>query len=611
MRAKSPEERIADRVEGLDGYRPPDVGLPDGDHPPFVEHESPGAPFDEDPNDALGPSDLRENHDGVDQNVVRACAALDHSDTDNGKRLRNHFGRDLVIVAQEDVPGGGWAVWAGTHWDMAGGVARSHMLAQRVGGLIALEAEFLQHTPPEAEAIALAEATPKLRAPGKDAGDEERAAYGKSCAIHDAAAYAEKALKARKTARWKFAITSKNKARYENMLAAAAPHLRTPAEAFNADPYLVACLSHTLRFARVDTGEADPDTDGRTNLFAWRVEAIADHRREDLITALVPHAWTAEAKAPLWRAFVEKMLPDEAKRRTVQQFSGASLLGVPLQFLMFHYGLGANGKSVFLETLTRILGDSFAIGLPAESIVGGKDRGAGAASPDIARLFGKRMVRILEIPEGKPLQEDLVKRLTGGERFPVRNLFKGFFEFVNRAKPHMSGNGFPTTDGTDYGIWRRLLVVHWDQTIPPEERREFETVVSEMVAEGPGVLAWLVEGALDFLLNGLVIAPAIKAATDKYQRDMDPIGEWIAECLVAQAQPEDFEFARDLFDCFTAWCETNAKHARSETKFGREIGKRFNKEKKGGRQVYVGAKIRSDAPRPKVHAEAGYAEQRG
>ena len=95
---------------------------------------------------------------------------------------------------------------------------------------------------------------------------------------------------------------------------------------------------------------------------------------------------------------------------------------------MFHYGEGANGKSVYLEMLMRLLGKSFTVGLPTESIVGKGERSAGGASPDLIRLFGKRMVRVLELPEGKPLQSELIKKLTGSEEIPVRTLFKGFVD---------------------------------------------------------------------------------------------------------------------------------------------------------------------------------------
>lgn len=550
------------------------------DDPPPPDDEAGEAPaFDEPPQP---PGD----GDGCDPAVLEACAALDQSDTDNGERLIRHFGADLRVVAQEGVAGGDWSHWSGTHWDLSGGLSGATLLGQRVGARIALETQWIVATRKEREAI---------EAAALFGSDDDGLAARQARMAADAA---EKAVKGRRSARWKFAVTSKNSGRIKSMLEMAAPHLRTHPDAFNADPYAVACSTHTLRFSRF----VDPDRDGRES---WRCEAVAGHAREDLLTAYVPHAWAPGARAAKWRAFLAAMLPDEDKRRTVQAYCGACLLGVPLQRVMFHYGKGANGKSVFLETLTRALGDAFAVGLPVEAIVGGSERNAGSASPDIVRLYGKRMVRILEIPEGKPLHEDLIKRLTGGEKFPVRTLFKGYFEFVNRAKPHMSGNGFPTIDGSDGGIWRRMLVVHWDQTIPEPERREFEDVVGEFLADGPGLLQWLIEGALDFLDNGLVVSDAIAAATAEYREEMDPVGEFLAACVVAA--PGMSVPAREMYRGFEAWCHANAKRVRSETKFGRDAKKILTVENRRGVKFYVDVALQDVPEAPARSPDEGAA----
>ncbi len=546
------------------------------------------APTTHDACDELGPSDAEDS--GADPTIVARCAALDHSDTDNGKRLREHFGRDLLVMAQSGVAGGDWLGWDDTHWDQSGGLARATMTAQKLGGRIALEAAHLDFTKDERAAIDDVERY--------DDADESKPAK----AARAAAAEAQKALKGRRAARWRFAVTSKNKARYSNALDAAAPHLRRSPDEFNAAPMLVATKTHTLRFVR----EEDPGS-AETPVYSARVEALKGHRREDLLTGVIPVAYDPEAKAPKWQAFLDRTMPDLAIRRTVQAYSGTGLLGILLQNLMFHHGFGANGKSVFLETLTRLLGESFAVGLPAESIVGSGERAAGGPSPDIERLFGKRMVRVLELPEGTPFKEDLVKRLTGGERFPVRTLYKGFYEFQCRATPHMSGNGFPRIDETDQGIWRRMLVVHWAVTIPKEERRDFEEMVADLLTEGPGILNWLIEGAIDFLSHGLVVAAPVEKATEAYKDDMDPIGRFVADCV--EVCPGQNVGARAMYDAYVSWSKANALTPRFETKFGIEMKKRFTKDEKRTRS-YLDCRLHDVPTRPDEPA-SGFPEGYG
>jgi putative DNA primase/helicase len=411
--------------------------------------------------DASDDGDVRPSDSGsepVDAEKIKACAALDHSDTDNGKRLLRHFGADLCALEIAEAKSPYFGVWRETHWDFDNGAMLAHQIGQKVGARIGLEADFLENTPSELKIIAAAEAA-EGRLAALERGDPKkwsaekdqlREAIGKGAA-------ARAALQKRKTARLKFAVSSKNKSRIDAMLHCAGACICAPPDAFNPDPYRVATKTHTLRFIRE---RADECPDPEVCRWTARVEATPGHFREDKITRIVPHPYDPDARCDTWLAFLEEFLPDRAAREFVQTFSGLGLLGRTVQKLVFHYGTGANAKSVFLETLMRVLGP-LAVGLPAESITGHGERAAGGASPDLARLYGARAVRILELPVNKPLHEDLVKKLTGGEKIPVRTLFKGYFEFTPVFTCHMSGNGYPRIDGTDNGIWRRMAVVHW------------------------------------------------------------------------------------------------------------------------------------------------------
>nr|WP_301335256.1 DNA primase family protein [Methylobacterium fujisawaense] len=488
-------------------------------------------------------------------------------------------------MAQDEVSAGSWLTWTGTHWDLANGLALATLTAQRLGSRMLLETRFLEPTPAERRAIA--DAAPLRGRARDDLTDAERQLLAR-------AESAEAGLAKRRQRRRAFAITSKNKGRMEAAMHCAAPRLRRAPDAFNPDGYRIATRTHTLTFAvESDPDCPDPDVDRPIGL----CRAEPGHRRADWITAVIPQPYDPEAAAPVWRAFLARMLPDAEKRRTVQAFTGLALLAIPIQHLMFHYGLGANGKSVFLETVTRVLGPSLAVGLPRESIVGGSERSSGGASPDIVRLYGKRFVRILEVAGNQALQEDMIKRLTGGEKIPVRALYRGFFEFANFAKAHMSGNDFPRVDGQDNGIWRRLLVVHWDQTIPEGERGDFEAVVGRFVRqEGPGILNWMIEGVCDYLTHGLVIAPSVSADTRDYRDDMDPVGEFMRACVSAAAGRK--VQAHAMYEAYISWSLANAKKAVTQTRFGKRIKQSFDKSEIGGRLWYQDCDLHDVPDRP-------------
>lgn len=542
----------------------------------LAEISATGAPPASDDEGEGPPSDV-----GGDPAIVRECASLDQSDTDNAKRLIAHFGRDIAVVARDGKPGGDWISWEGRFWDYAAGPSIVTRAAQKVGGRIAAEAEFLGLTPEERRAVAAAEAF--------SADDKSPIAV----AARSTAKAAREALTRRKLARWRFAVSSKNSARIKSMLEMAQPLTRKPSADFNRDPLKFAARNATIAF-RVEDDLDCPDPDVVRKV--WREKVSEGHDREDLLTGLVGADYDPDARAEKFFAFLERCLPDPAVRRTLQAYSAMGLLGLLAQKLCFHYGAGANGKSVFLAVLAAVIGSSLGVSLPKETIMGTGERGAGQASPDLVRLFGKRFVRIDELKEGESVREDLVKRLTGGDTLVVRDLFQGYLEFPNVATPHMVGNGYPRIDGTDLGIWRRMLVIHWGVTIPESERKPFDAFVAELLTERAGILNWLVAGARDFLGSGLVVAEACAAATQEFREDMDPIGRFVEACVAAT--PGEKVQARVMYEAFKSWAMANAVAVFHESRFGRDMKRRFKRDDRGHTRAYCDVALHDVPARP-------------
>ncbi|PRD42469.1 DNA primase [Phyllobacterium phragmitis] len=523
----------------------------------------------------------------VDKEIVEYCAGLDHSDTDNAERLLRHFGEDLLVVAQSKARKAAYAVWDGTHWDIDTGDPRSLAVAQRLGGRIAMEAEFIQMTPAEQAAV------DKGRK-ALDKAEEERTAAEKKLA--KSAENALENLAKRRKRRMDHAVSSKNKGRLEAMLVCAAPHIMRNPDAFNADPLKVAVRGHTLIFSKSAERQRNPAFDDpddiREDLPEYimatgaSLDVIPGHQRGDLITQIVPVAYDPEARCPKWDAFMERMLPIDDVRRMVQIASGLGLVGLTVQKLFFHYGFGANGKSVYMETLCRLLGDS-AVTLPSESFIG-EGKGAGAANPDMARLYGRRFLRVKELPEGEDLRENLVKDLTGGEDFTVRDLFQGYFDFKPIFTGHMSGNGYPRISGTDNGIWRRMAVVHWPVTLAEKEQREFEDVVTEFQPEYSGILNWLIEGVKIFLREGLVIPESVKAKTQEYRDEMDPTAAFCARCVMPDEHGS--VTAKEFYQAYVDFTLDQGGKPVTLTRFGLIMKKKYRRE--DGRIVnYHGLKL--------------------
>jgi putative DNA primase/helicase len=569
--------------------------------PQTLANEEDGAADSEDDGDDEPPDE------GIDADTFRFCAGLDHSDVDNGQRLIAYFGKDLLVRQEDDVPAGQMLAWTGTHWDLAGGEALAHLIGQKVGDLIKQEAAYMELTPAEGRAVNAGDAAAKeLKELDDESDSEETLARIETLKeLVKTAKRARAALSSRKANRRKWGVSSKNAGKIANMIKCAAPHLRRHPDSFNADPLKVATLSHTLCFVPIRDDD-DPEPDGARPLVdrengrvQYRLQAKRGHDRKDMLTAVIPFAYDAKAASREFNAFLDLFQPEPEKRRTVQQFSGMSLTAQPVQRVMYHTGTGGNGKSVYLEVLSRVFGDGLSVGVPSETVSGQVQNNPSAPTPDIARCYAKRFLRIAELPKDAPLKAETIKKLTGGERWPVRTMYKGYFEFKPTAKPHMSGNDDPKFDGSDGGMRRRLIIVEWTTKLEEAKHRDFEEVVAEIAAGGSGILNWLIAGCLDFLNSGLVISDDVAASTAAHFAEMDPAGQF-ADAHVRPDPGGPGVASRAMYEAYVLWCQANGKTKMFETRFGRTMKKKFRRDDSKRVHVYVDVALH-DVPQSADH----------
>jgi len=254
-----------------------------------------------------------------------------------------------------------------------------------------------------------------------------------------------------------------------------------------------------------------------------RTGATQPPRREDYCTKSA--AVAAGGDCPRWRQILEEITGGDAELQAyLQRMAGYCLTGVTSEHaLFFCYGTGANGKSVFINTLAGIWGD-YAVTAPMETFVVSK----GDHHPtDLAMLRGARLVVAHETEAGRRWAESKVKALTGGDRIAARFMRQDFFEFVPQFKLLIAGNHKPGLRGVDEAIRRRLHLIPFNVTIPESQRdpKLFEKLKSEW----SGILQWAVDGCLEWQRIGLAPPPAVRDATATYLAAADALANWIED----------------------------------------------------------------------------------
>lgn len=336
----------------------------------------------------------------------------------------------------------------------------------------------------------------------------------------------------------------------------------------------------------VRTTELDQDsyllgvTNGVVNL---RTGALRKPRQEDHLTKQAMVAYDPKAQAQLFLSFLERIMDGNlALVDFLQRAIGYSLTGdTGEQCLFFLYGSGANGKSTLLNAIKELLGD-YAMQCPAETLM--VKQGGGNIPNDIARLRGARFVATSETEDGRRFAESMIKQLTGQDTIAARFLFGEYFEFVPNFKIWLGANHKPVIRGDDYAIWRRIRLVPFTVTIPPDERDK--NLPAKLRDEYPGILAWAVQGCLEWQRHGLNPPPEVLAATEEYKSEMDLIGKWVEECCVTTSNAT--AKASTLYGSYKHWVEDNGGFPLSSTKFGLKLGDKGFLKEKSGTVVYRG-----------------------
>jgi putative DNA primase/helicase len=289
-----------------------------------------------------------------------------------------------------------------------------------------------------------------------------------------------------------------------------------------------------------------------------RTGEFREHRPEDMITKRAHVEYGEKADCPVWKQFIREIMNYHPELTGfLQTAAGWALTGDTSEQTMFIlFGSGANGKSTFLNTLMRLLGD-YAVATPTETFM---KRSGEQISNDIARLRGTRLVTTTEAEQGRRLSEPLIKQITGNDALTVRFLYGEFFDFVPTFKVFMASNHKPLIRGTDYGIWRRIKLIPFTTTITPD--RQDKHLEEKLLREGPGILNWMLEGAQRWCEKGLVTPAVISNATEEYRNEMDVLGNFIKECCIQS--PGVTVRARELFRAYQEWCEERNERACSE-----------------------------------------------
>lgn len=230
------------------------------------------------------------------------------------------------------------------------------------------------------------------------------------------------------------------------------------------------------------------------------------------------------------------------------------------RYLMSDYMVTANsnGKSRLLELVQKAIGDYFCI-LPI-ALLTQKRAASNSAQGELERTKGRRFAVMQEPGENERLNIGLMKELSGGDRIMVRGLYKEPIEFKPQFKMAMTCNELPEVPSDDGGTWRRIKVIeHTSKFVErpnPKIDKEF-MMDPELVDKFD---RWADTFASMLVYHHSTIDPRnihepldVRAATDKYKKNNDMIGQYISEKMEADEDSTEKVLLNKVYNDFKAW----------------------------------------------------------
>lgn len=370
----------------------------------------------------------------------------------------------------------------------------------------------------------------------------------------------------------KWAIQSESKIRIDAAidLAKSIKPIADIGENWDSDPMLLSCLNGIIDLT---TG------------------FLRDGKPEDRITMCTYTDFDLKAKCIRWEQFIKEVFENnEEIIHYIHKALGYTITGLTKeQSAFFCFGSGSNGKSVLFKALSQVLGD-YAYNAPASLL---QRNTQSTNTNDVAATEFKRFLISSETLSTSKLNEQRLKKWTGGDTETARFLYKENFSFEPTVKPWLFINHKPMVDDDSHGFWRRVRLIPFNKTFKEEEQDQ--DLLNKLKAESKGILRWLVDGCILWQKEGLKPTPEIvNIATQNYKAENDVLAEFLdTDCILIDSIMTK---SSSLYSGYNIWAD-NQKIKESERLtsqlFGRRMGDKFVRKIKNSGSYYTGVALKT------------------
>jgi len=295
-----------------------------------------------------------------------------------------------------------------------------------------------------------------------------------------------------------------------------------------------------------------------------RSRVLLPHSPDYKSTMQITATFDASATCPRLEQFTEEVFNEDAIK-TLWEFNGYVLAGaLELKRFLILVGSGNNGKSVWLNIINHIIGDTNVVNEPLQKLANNNF--------STSNLFGKMANINADLESDAVKYTGIIKMLTGGDKISAEVKYGDTFYFRNRARLLFSCNDLPPIIDYNDAYFERLLVVNCPNQFSADQvdPHLFETLISEDAKS-----AWLnlaLEG-IERILGSkrFTASESISKDTLQYRYSNDTVSEFINSNILAS--DGDFIPKDELYEIYKNWCRSVGRYPCSLKIFTRRAQK--------------------------------------
>lgn len=332
-------------------------------------------------------------------------------------------------------------------------------------------------------------------------------------------------------------------------------------------------IEHVLRNKfDTDVGEFDKGQDllnCKNGLLDLRTGILLPHNHSHLFTYCLPVEYNPDADKTAWLKFLTDVVPDKDTIEYLKRMLGYSLTGhTREEILVYLYGPTRSGKGTFTESILKMLGRPLATETDFETFTA--KRYGDTQNFDLAGLKPCRFVAASESNKYGSLNPAKIKTATGGNYIRCAFKYGDLFTYKPQFKIWLSSNHPVNIDVDDDAAWARIRVVPFPNSFLGKENKKLKQEIM-LPKNLEAILAWAVEGAIEWYQDGLIDTATITDATKEQRNELDYIQQFMDETYRRTNDNLDFVKNSDLYGTYIWWCNQNGYEPKKARSLGRSL----------------------------------------